>query len=109
MAGFSVRGHAGLAPRGRDIVCAAVSALTQAAVTGLEEHLGLHPRVRVGGGRLECDLAPGEEVDPRVQAILDTMVLGLRGVAQGQPGCVLIAEVDVDAGAGNGGPPVTRR
>jgi len=92
IAGFCVRGHAGLAPRGRDIVCAAVSALTQAAVAGLEDHLGLRPRVVIGPGYLECELPPGEEEDPRAQAILATMLLGLRGVAEGQPGRVQVRE-----------------
>lgn len=92
--GFGVRGHAGLAPRGKDIVCAAVSALTQAAVAGLEDHLGLHPRVHMERGWLECQLAPGDENDPRGQAILATMVLGLQGVAQGQPGRVRVSYVE---------------
>jgi len=35
--GFLVRGHAGYAPRGSDIVCAAVSALTQGAAHTLQE------------------------------------------------------------------------
>jgi len=101
VAGFSVRGHAGAAPRGKDIVCAAVSALTQAAVAGLEEHLGLRPRVVIEQGRLDCQLAPGEEEDPRAQAILATMVLGLQGVAQAQPGRVRMSQVDEeDTGAG---------
>lgn len=96
--GFRVRGHAGLAPRGHDIVCAAVSALTQAAVAGLEEHLGLRPTVRIEAGRLDCQLAPGEEEDPRAQAILTTMVLGLQGVAAGRPGRVQIFEIDSEPG-----------
>lgn len=106
VSGFSVRGHAGEAPRGRDIVCAAVSALTQAAVAGLEEHLGLRPAVRMEEGRLECELPPGDEDDPRVQAILATMLLGLQGVAAGRPHRVRITEVPApgpgreDGGAG---------
>lgn len=92
IAGFTVRGHAGLAPRGRDIVCAAVSALAQAAVAGLEDHLGLSPRVLTRPGYLECELAAGQEEDPRVQAILCTMLLGLRGVAEGRPGRVRVED-----------------
>ncbi|MDI6824591.1 MAG: ribosomal-processing cysteine protease Prp [Bacillota bacterium] len=100
--GFRVRGHAGLAPRGHDIVCAAVSALTQAAVAGLEEHLGLRPTVRIEAGRLDCQLAPGEEEDPRAQAILATMVLGLQGVAAGQRGRLQISEIDFEPECGQG-------
>ncbi len=37
--GFTADGHAGYAPSGEDIVCAAVSALTQTALLGLGEVL----------------------------------------------------------------------
>ena len=33
--GFAVNGHADYAPKGQDIICAAVSAVTQAALLGL--------------------------------------------------------------------------
>ena len=37
MLGFSAKGHAGYADAGEDIVCAAISALTQATEYGLTE------------------------------------------------------------------------
>ena len=40
--GFSVTGHSGYAEEGQDIVCAAVSALTQAACIGLVQIAELH-------------------------------------------------------------------
>lgn len=92
VAGFLVRGHAGCAPKGQDVVCAAVSALTQAAVAGLEDYLGLRPRVQVREGWLECHLAPGEEEEPRAQAILHTLLLGLRGIAAAEPRSLVIRE-----------------
>ena len=39
--GFEAEGHTGYAEEGSDIVCAAVSALTQGAVIGLKEVIGL--------------------------------------------------------------------
>ena len=36
---FRVHGHSGTAPKGRDIVCAGVSALAQTALLGLGRHL----------------------------------------------------------------------
>ena len=37
--GFSAEGHTGFADRGEDIVCAAISVLTQTAVIGLQQEL----------------------------------------------------------------------
>lgn len=77
---FTVAGHANTAPYGRDIVCAAVSALSQAAVLGLERHLGRRVKLAVRPGFLSCRLV--EEPDDRTEAILATMLIGLREVAR---------------------------
>ncbi len=81
--GFLVRGHAGYAPAGRDIVCAGVSALVQTAVRGLEEYLSQPPEVRRKRGLLRvflpCSL--GEEDAERAAVILGTLELGLREIA----------------------------
>nr|WP_221040378.1 ribosomal-processing cysteine protease Prp [Gelria sp. Kuro-4] len=91
--GFSVAGHAGTAPKGRDIVCAGVSALTQAAVLGLEEHLGLVPQVTVREGFLSCRLGePGKKADA-AQAILEAMALGLEAMAEEYPDRIRVEEV----------------
>ncbi|GFN22573.1 ribosomal-processing cysteine protease Prp [Moorellaceae bacterium AZ2] len=82
--GFLVSGHAGYRPRGRDIVCAAVSALTQAAVMGLEEYLTVAPEVQKGEGTLQC-LLPGDlpvREREKAEVILGTMELGLRAIAR---------------------------
>lgn len=45
---IKVKGHAGYAPHGQDIVCAGVSAILQTAVLGLEALANSHPdHVRV--------------------------------------------------------------
>ncbi|HHW91951.1 MAG TPA: ribosomal-processing cysteine protease Prp [Firmicutes bacterium] len=94
---FRVEGHAGYGTYGEDIVCAAVSALTQAAVIGLEEYLGLQPAVVIEPGLLECRLKerPADLV-AQTDAILETMVLGLGGVAAEYPNCICITEGEVD-------------
>ena len=43
--GFAAQGHSGYAESGSDIVCAAVSALTQTCELGLEEVLHIVPEV----------------------------------------------------------------
>lgn len=77
--GFQVSGHAGHAPRGEDIVCAGISALTQAAVLGLQRHLGRNLDLVVKGGHLEMRLEGLP--DAGTAAILETMLIGLREIA----------------------------
>ena len=43
IAGFRAKGHSGYAESGSDIVCAAVSAITQTACLGLMERLEAQP------------------------------------------------------------------
>lgn len=93
---FRVEGHAGYGSRGNDIVCAGVSALTQAAVIGLEDYLGLQPQVLIEPGLLECylDDKPMEQ-GAKIEAILETMLLGLRSMAAQYPDRVCIIEEEV--------------
>ena len=49
-AGFAARGHADFSEYGQDIVCAAVSAILQAARLGLEHY---------GGGEIQATQEPG--------------------------------------------------
>lgn len=77
--GLSVSGHAGYAPRGRDIVCAAVSALAQTALLGLRR-VGASFELDETGGRIAIALAPGE--GQRSRDVLATTALGLAAIAE---------------------------
>ena len=61
LVGFDAHGHTGYADAGEDIVCAAVSALTQATVIGMQEVLSLPVRIERDdrAGRLMAVVAPG--------------------------------------------------
>lgn len=76
---FSVEGHAGYAEHGKDIVCAAVSAITQTAVLGLEEYVGIAPEVIQKKGKLYCKLPEDLTCEQRKasEAILKTCYLGI--------------------------------
>lgn len=92
LAGLTVYGHAGFAPRGQDIICAAVSALAQTAVLGLEKQLQVVPEVHIEDGKLECFL-PGDinAVDlERAQIVLTTVAAGLEAIAEAHRGYVKI-------------------
>lgn len=57
--GFSVRGHAGYAPEGSDIVCAAVSACTELVLNQLCDSFGFDADCTVDpdGALVECILS----------------------------------------------------
>ncbi len=88
---YSVSGHAGAGEAGYDIVCSAVSALTQAPLIGLERYLKLKPQYTVdeesGIFTLKLDRA-----DSNTQAILETMVLALQSVERQFPQYVKVKD-----------------
>ncbi len=78
-------GHAGWADAGDDIVCAAVSAIVQAAWLGLSEHA----HVTVAGERTAGRLVMRWPVDSRdrddVRAIVATVALSIEQIARQYP------------------------
>ncbi|NLN16350.1 MAG: ribosomal-processing cysteine protease Prp [Firmicutes bacterium] len=99
ISGFRVHGHAGYAPRGEDIVCAAVSALAQTTVLGLAEHAGAQPLVDVKEGDLSCEVPSPEAAG--VQLLLRTMVSGLEQIAANYPGYVTLRRISEKGGFGH--------
>ncbi|GAB6099076.1 ribosomal-processing cysteine protease Prp [Halanaerocella petrolearia] len=79
---FSAQGHAEYAPQGEDIICAAVSAIMQTAVFGLQSYLDVEPLVDTNNGWLSCQLDPKLARDEKVKAILETMLVGLKETAK---------------------------
>ena len=94
--GFRARGHAGFDVSGRDIVCAAASAVVQTAVLGLDRYVGPGLGVEREPGRLDCRLPEGGAADPAVQGILETMVLGLKAIERQYPDHLRVRVVRVD-------------
>lgn len=68
-----------------DLICNTVSVLTQTPIMGID-WLGYKPyRLRIRqNGYLEVIIGNGE-IDERVQALLETMVLGLQSVERQYP------------------------
>lgn len=90
---FRSRGHTGYAEEGRDLVCAGVSAIVQTAVLGLEEYLKLKPKVEQEKGYLSCQLERDIFLNREIDAILETMVLGLRAIEREHPEYLKVEEV----------------
>ncbi|MCL6637988.1 MAG: ribosomal-processing cysteine protease Prp [Alicyclobacillus sp.] len=81
---FSVSGHAGYERRGRDVVCAAVSALVLNAVNSCEHLLGVVLPTQDDGERLTCDV-PAHAQSAEVDLLMRSMVFGLEQTATAHP------------------------
>ena len=95
---FTVNGHAGYDEPGKDIVCAAVSAVVQTAVIGLTDVAGIHPEHTQQNGLLHCVLPEqmNQEQKKAAGVILHTMLAGLQSIQSGYPDLIFIEERMVD-------------
>lgn len=76
--GFSARGHAGYSAGGNDIVCAAVSALTQGAVISLEKLAGKAVIQEKSDGCLICRIRNPDDQTQLIFAGLELSLLELQ-------------------------------
>ncbi|MEW6622611.1 MAG: ribosomal-processing cysteine protease Prp [Bacillota bacterium] len=81
--GFEIKGHAGFAQKGQDIVCSAVSVLAQTAVLAFYEFFAENKfAYSQNNGYLSCMLSAdldNNELD-RSQIILKTIYLGMKSI-----------------------------
>jgi uncharacterized protein YsxB (DUF464 family) len=82
--GYEAGGHAGYAPSGEDIVCAAVSALTQTALVGLLEVLKAPVEWSVDEKKGALSARIGESSEG-TELILRTLEAGLKNIAGQYP------------------------
>ena len=90
ISGYEVTGHSGTAARGEDIVCAGVSALAQTALLGIGKHLHRETDYEVASGKLSMKLKGAP--DDLTEAVLQSMLLGLRDIEKLTPKAVRINE-----------------
>lgn len=86
---YHVYGHSGTAERGKDIVCAGISALAQTALLGIGKHLHRDVDFNInpsGDLRMKLKGAP----DDLTQAVLETMRLGFAAISNANPNAVCI-------------------
>lgn len=91
---FTVTGHAGFAPHGSDIVCAAVSVLTQTAVIAVNRLAAMEPAVQMSSGLITFRLPEGRAGPAKEKAdvILAAMLIGLKEVAASYPNRVKVKD-----------------
>ena len=93
-------GHSGYAESGKDIVCAAVSTLTQALINGLIEVVKISPNYVVDENvphlsvTLPNDLT--DEKSKQAQVLMSSTYLAIKGVADSYPKFIKIKEKQND-------------
>ena len=91
------QGHALAGDRGQDVVCAAVSAIVQAARLGLEAYAGIDLEVRQEPGDFWMRWSESQRDDAAVRAIVTTAELSIEQIASQYPEHVrLVREGDDD-------------
>ena len=93
--GYKAEGHAGgRKVRGYDLVCCAVSALTQTGVNALCSVAGVEPAVEVKDGFLSCFLPDGmdDRQKETAQIVLRTMMTGLTDIQKIYPNLIRIQQ-----------------
>ena len=98
--GISARGHADFAVHGKDIVCAAVSAILQAARLGLTEYVRAEVAVRQEPGELELRWPEDQSDLESVRAIVATAELAIEQIAHRFPKHVRLKRARVSRSVG---------
>ena len=93
--GFSVSGHSGYAEEGKDIVCAAISAIVTMAEATINEVCGAKAKVRVKNedARVTLMLPTSCDEEETVQAVLAGMMLTLCSMRDDYPDYIEVLEV----------------
>ena len=94
--GFSVSGHSGYAEAGKDIVCAAISAIVTMAEATINDICGAKAKVRVReqeNARITLTLPASCDEEESVQAVLAGMMLTLCSMRDDYPDNIEVLEV----------------
>ncbi len=97
-AAIAAHGHARGGRYGKDIVCAAASAVLQAARLGLEEHAGLRLDALAEPGEFSLRWPAKTRDDASVKAIVATAELAVREIARQYPRHVRVRRITEKAG-----------
>lgn len=84
---FIIKGHAYAAEPGQDIVCAAVSVLSQTTVLALHEIAHIAIEYEIENGYLKCKLPHNltEKELYETRLLINTMLLGLDNIQKSYP------------------------
>ena len=93
--GFTVSGHSGYEERGKDIVCAYVTAVVTMAEATINDVCGAKAKVRVKDeqARITLTLPVSCDEEETVQAVLTGMMITLAGMRDDYPDYIEVLEV----------------
>lgn len=86
---ITVKGHAGYAEHGKDIVCAGISALTQTFISSVEELTDAKIKYVISSGNVDINY---EGFTDQAQVLLDSFFIGCRMIANEYPNNVEIVQ-----------------
>jgi uncharacterized protein YsxB (DUF464 family) len=94
VAGLTVSGHACSAPKGEDLICAAVSALVQTYYFSLQRLLGLNIDADMRDGYFSFQLPAkiGTETREKATFLAESMLVGLDEINNSYSGYLLVTE-----------------
>lgn len=97
LVGFEAIGHSMAGEYGSDIVCSAISALTQTALMGIIEYLKLECAYEVKDAEIYCMLSNDitESDAEKAEIIFETMAMGLRSIAENYKENLKVTEKEV--------------
>ncbi len=98
ISGFRCSGHANQGEYGNDLVCSAVSAITQTCVIGVAEVLKLDADIAVDeSDGIRCKLLSHADEEQREKAamLFDTMTAGLNAIEASYPGTLKTIDREV--------------
>lgn len=87
--GIKIKGHAQYAEPGKDIVCSAVSVLTQTLIQSVEN---------LTADKIEYDMQPGKVhikfwcLSDQSKVLIDAFFIGVKGIAEAYPDNVKLTE-----------------
>jgi len=95
--GFEVKGHAGYAKRGEDIVCAGVSAVTVGTVNAIATLTAISMNTSMKNGFLSGTLSSIKDstTSEKVQLLLESMVVMLNDIAESYGKYISIEQVNI--------------
>ena len=93
--GFSISGHSGYAEAGKDIVCAAISAVVTMAEATINDVCGAKAKVRVNeeDARITLTLPASCDEEESVQAVLSGLLLTLISLREDYEDYIEVLEV----------------
>ena len=94
---FVVRGHAGYAEEGSDIVCSAISAIAFTTVGAIEELIGLKGFFKQKDGFMSCklDMDISSELRHDANVIMATAEIGFKQIEYAYPDYVKVMDEEV--------------